>query len=171
MRVKFFVLTFLVSFLFVGCKHTTGDYQVTKDPKKGDPMLVGKIDRSALLKYPFDKWFKQEYESYVVDTDAFAGVNLPDFTITIVFATWCPDSRMEVPRMLKILDYLFVPDKDITLYCVDRDKKAGKFDISNLNIERVPTFIFYVNGKEKGRIIEHPQQSLEKDMHSILLGQ
>ena len=168
MKAKLLINVFLLSFLFVGCKQNTKDYKIVRDPKKGGPMLVGKIDRSELLKDPFDKWYKQEYDSYTVDSAVLGGANLPAFRLTIVFATWCPDSRMEVPRMLKILDYLFVPDKDITLYCVDRNKKAGKFDISNLNIQRVPTFIFYVNGKEKGRIIEHPKQSLEKDMLSIL---
>ncbi len=168
MKARILVLAFLLGVIFSGCKHEARSYQVLKDPRKGTPMLVGRIDRSVLKQKPFKEWFDQEYNNYVIDTDAFAGVDLPKFQVTIVFATWCPDSRMEVPRMLKILDYLYVPEKDITLYCVDRDKKAGKFDISNLGIERVPTFIFYVNGQEKGRIIEHPKESLEKDMIGIL---
>ena len=56
---------------------------------------------------------------------------------------------------------------------VNRDKKNPESDIEYLNIERVPTFIFYKTGgdgskKEIGRIIETPVRSLEEDLLDIL---
>jgi hypothetical protein len=43
-------------------------------------------------------------------------------------------------------------------------------DFASLNIVRVPTFIFYKNNSEAGRIIEVPKTSLEQDMVNILSG-
>lgn len=47
-------------------------------------------------------------------------------------------------------------------------KKAEGFDIDQFIIERVPTFIFYKNESEIGRIIETPVETLEKDILNIL---
>ena len=73
-----------------------------------------------------------------------------------------------MPRFYKILDFLGYPDSNVTLVCVDRHKQGLAEETKGLNIQRVPTFIFYKNGKEKGRIIERPVKSLEKDMWEIL---
>ena len=43
-------------------------------------------------------------------------------------------------------------------------------ETEGLNIEKVPTFIFYKNGIEIGRIIESPEKSIEKDFLKILNG-
>jgi hypothetical protein len=45
---------------------------------------------------------------------------------------------------------------------------VGEYD--KLDIQRVPTFIFYKNNIEAGRIIENPETSLEQDMVKILTG-
>ena len=50
----------------------------------------------------------------------------------------------------------------------DRDKLAGDTDISSLNIEFVPTFIFYESDTELGRIVETPSETMEKDILQIL---
>ena len=38
----------------------------------------------------------------------------------------------------------------------------------DLDIELVPTFIFYRNGEELGRIVETPEDTLEKDLAEIV---
>ncbi len=81
--------------------------------------------------------------------------------------TWCSDSRREVPRFKKILDLLNYPAEKVKIFAVNRDKKIEKEDISGLRIEFVPTFIFYSDGKETGRIVETPYKSLEADMLKI----
>jgi len=42
-------------------------------------------------------------------------------------------------------------------------------ETDNLDILKVPTIIFYLKGKEIGRIVETPVKSLEKDMARIIL--
>ena len=51
---------------------------------------------------------------------------------------------------------------------VDRLKKTHDYSIKELKIKRVPTFIFYKEGKEIGRIIESPNETLEKDFLKIV---
>jgi hypothetical protein len=58
--------------------------------------------------------------------------------------------------------------KNLTLICVDRDKKAPETIVENLKVEKVPTFIFYKGNDELGRIIEVPADLLEKDMLKII---
>jgi thiol-disulfide isomerase/thioredoxin len=82
--------------------------------------------------------------------------------------SWCSDSRREVPRFYKILDRLKFDQNKLTLFCVDRSKKDSADDTSKLNIESVPTFIFYRKEKEIGRIIESPKETLEKDIQKIV---
>ena len=84
--------------------------------------------------------------------------------------TWCSDSRREVPRFLKIIDGLNIPQENISIYCVDRDLSTENNEIDNLNIKAVPTFIFYRDNIELGRIVEAPTESLEIDMVKILTG-
>jgi hypothetical protein len=56
----------------------------------------------------------------------------------------------------------------IDIIAVDRKKQASDVDMTPYSIEKVPTFIFYKNGKEVGRIIETPHTTLENDMQLIL---
>ena len=84
--------------------------------------------------------------------------------------TWCPDSRREVPRFMRILDMCKFPLDKVTFIGVDNTKLSPIGDYDKLNIERVPTFIFLKNKIEVGRIIENPKTSLEQDMINILTG-
>jgi thiol-disulfide isomerase/thioredoxin len=134
-------------------------------------VLVGNATREALQTGEFAPYYSKEYSAYRPDSviiHELAG-DIHQYTFTIVMGTWCSDSREQVPRFYKILDELGVKDDRITLIAVNRSKKAGSIDISALDIERVPTFIIYRDGKEVGRIIETPVKSLEEDLLNIIL--
>ena len=89
-------------------------------------------------------------------------------TIKIVLGTWCPDSRREVPRFMRILDLWQFPMANVTFIGVDNAKLSPVGEYEKLDIQRVPTFIIYKNNIEAGRIIENPTTSLEQDMVNIL---
>jgi len=88
--------------------------------------------------------------------------------ILVVFGTWCSDSRREIPRFYKIIDNIGVNESDIKLVAVDRKKTAKGDLLGTIVIEKVPTFFFYENGKEIGRIIEVPTLTLEEDILNTL---
>jgi len=143
-----------------------------KDAANGKPMLIGYCTREAFSDSSFSWWFNSEYNMYEVDSTALknASEKLKNDKITIVMGTWCSDSRREVPRFYKILDYLGYPSDKVKLIMVNRNKKGSSDETDGLNIERVPTIIFYKNDKELGRIVEYPQESLDKDMVKIITG-
>jgi len=77
--------------------------------------------------------------------------------------TWCGDSKREVPRFIKVLEAANFPVDNLKIVAVDRRKEQYKKSPTGeewgLSIKRVPTFIFYKNGKESNRIIESPRLS------------
>ncbi|MGB9663477.1 MAG: thioredoxin family protein [Ignavibacteria bacterium] len=148
---------------------TSSTFKIITDEKSGKPMLIGLCTKENLTKdTSFSWWFEAEYDYYSPDSSIIKLINLDSIKIVCVMGTWCSDSRREVPRFFKILDNLKFNEKNLTLYCVDRKKQADGFDIDQFVIERVPTFILYKNDSEIGRIIETPQETLEKDILNII---
>lgn len=146
--------------------------KIVLDEKSGKSMLVGKSCLNDFTDTAFAGWWNSSYNCYNPDSlivDSLSG-SLDKVEITIVLATWCGDSRREVPRFYKLLNILHYPVEKINMICVDRKKKGLGSEADGLNIKLVPTFIFYRDGKELGRIIETPKETLEKDLLRILKG-
>ena len=63
----------------------------------------------------------------------------------------------------------------LEVIAVDRKPEAYKAsptgEEKGLNIHRVPTFIFYKDNKEIGRIVEYPKQDFERDILTIISGE
>ncbi len=143
----------------------------TIDTVKNKKMLIGYCTREAFQDTAFKDWFDEHYNNYQPDFEILDQLEgkLNNTSITIVMGTWCSDSREQVPAFYRILDELNYPSEEVKLICVDRKKKGVSNEADDLNIELVPTIIFYRKGKEIGRIIETPQESLEKDLLNILI--
>lgn len=146
------------------------EYKTVIDEKYDEPMLIGHIEKAQLTDPDFSYWFEPEYEEYEVDTFALKQIDdsLDDKEITIVLGTWCGDSHREVPRFIKILEYLEISSENVRMIAVDRDKKGIDDEVNGLEIELVPTFIIEYDQEEIGRIVESPTESLEVDLLNIL---
>ncbi|AFD07492.1 thioredoxin family protein [Solitalea canadensis] len=137
-------------------------------------MLLGECHRSALEMQPYKTWFDSIYVNYKVDTITANEIShkWKSEKLEIFMGTWCGDSRREVPRIFKLLDYCRIDPSKIKLIMVSNTdslyKQSPEHQERGKNIFRVPTFIVYDNGTEKGRIIEYPVISLENDLISIL---
>lgn len=140
------------------------------DKKADAEILIGACDRSGLEEGKFGKTFKKEYRKYEPDQQVLDQLKkkLKLHFITVVMGTWCHDTKEQVPRFFHVLDSLDYPESNLTLIAVDTKKKAGEVDISELDIERIPTFIVYRRGIEIGRIVETPQESIEKDLLDVI---
>lgn len=141
-----------------------------QDPRFDIPILYGYCDRQGLSEGDFGEAYKTEYEHYTPAKKWLRKLKKQDidYTITLVLGTWCHDSQEQVPRFYRVLDDAGIPEENMKVICVDGYKKAGEIDLSGLDIERVPTFIFYRNGQELGRIVETPEKSLEEDLFNIV---
>ena len=145
--------------------------------EKGYQFLIGPINIKGLQNEPYVKWFQASYENYCVDKSLTKMIKkqLKEYQITLFLGTWCSDSKREVPRIIKILNEAQFPIQNLTIIALDRRKefykKSPDGEEKGLNIIRVPTLIFFKNGKEINRITESPIASLEEDMLAILSGE
>lgn len=145
--------------------------------KKGNLILLGKTTRERLAQAPFDSWYIKNYESYIVDSNIAAQAKplLGNKRFLLFMGTWCGDSRREVPRMYRILDYCQVKPAQITLINLSNSDTAYKqspgHEEQGLNIRRVPTLLIFEGKREIGRVVESPVTSLEKDILAIVTGQ
>jgi len=130
-------------------------------------ILIGKCSLQGLINFPkFKAHYEVEYANYNPEEGVINSLQLrlKDFKFTIVLGTWCGDSLREVPRLLKILALLKIPENDINIIAVDQSKSIPQDSIEQFEIIKVPTFLFYKNDQELGRIVERPIETLEKDM-------
>ena len=165
------ILVYVSLVIYTCCVQQEPMNKIVYSEKAKQDILLGEINRSGLLTDQFKDWFNREYNSYEVGKETLDSISIEswdDVKITIILATWCPDSKRELPRFLKILDYLEYPEENITYISVNRDKLVPGMDLANLNMKKVPTMIFYRAGNEIGRIIESPVQSLEKDIKKFM---
>jgi len=174
------ILLLLVFLLADGCK--SGKQVITRNVNQPPPSpsskfsdqstwVLGYFVRDQITRAPHSEWFIKGYDEYVINQEALdklMKIQNEGISIKIVLGTWCPDSRKQVPRFMRIADAWKFPPAGITYIGVDDAKLSPVGEYESLNIQRVPTFIFYINNIEAGRIIENPVTSLEQDMVNIL---
>lgn len=153
-----------------GKGHAQEINKIITDPKREKLVLIDKINRDAFLMPVFGEYYQQDYDIYKPDDAAIQQIaqRLTGISITIVLGSWCGDSREQLPRFMKVLDQSGFDFGQLQMIAVDSYKVGRAIDVSKLNIERVPTFIVLLNGKEIGRIVETPLETLETDLLKIL---
>jgi len=173
---KQFVISALFIFAFAFSAWAQNDYQkpmnqVVRDKSIHRDVMIGPCNRMGLKTNSlFASAFNYEYQHYTPNTQIVNQLkkNINKTRITIVFGSWCGDSRMQVGRFYKILDEAGYKQKYMKVFAVNRELKAPGTKVSSLKIRRIPTFIIYHKGKEIGRIVERPKVSLEADLEKIL---
>ncbi|QSS97566.1 TlpA family protein disulfide reductase [Psychroflexus sp. ALD_RP9] len=138
-------------------------------------IMLGEFSLEELKSTKNSTWYLKEYKSYnpnnrVVNQIASLD-NLDELNIEIYLGTWCPDSRRELPRLVKILDLINFDKDELKMIGVTRSKKVPeitKEKAKQLNIINVPTIIVYKNGKELNRYVEFAVETIEKDLFKIM---
>ena len=122
---------------------------------------------------PYQGWFDRNFTNYKIDETTIATIskNLKGITIKGFMGTWCGDSKRETPRFYKVMEAAKFDFNNLALVTVNRSKRTPDNLQEGLQIIRVPTFIFYKKGKEIGRYVEYPRESLEKDILKIVTQQ
>ena len=140
----------------------------------GSKFLLGPLQQDVLHTAPYVDWYKAQYDNYTPDEGALEDLAplLDGVRILIFLGTWCGDSKREVPRFMKILDQLGMPESQRDLIGVDKRPETYKTSPGGEHlkwaIRRVPTFIVIKDGREIGRIVERPQLNLERDLCDLL---
>lgn len=166
------VFTSLFLLCIIGASAQQFNKEITTE--NGLQLLVGQINLEGLQSQPYGNWFQNRYESYHPDGTM---VNLfkeklGEYNIKLFLGTWCGDSKRESPKFIKILEAADYPMEQLEIVALDYRKGHYKTsptgEEKGLNIIKVPTIIFFKNGKEVNRIVESPLETLEEDITQIV---
>jgi len=116
--------------------------------------LLGHLTRDQIRAYA--SWQPLSAAPYALDAPAIAAIKARanGLTVLAIVATWCPDSRREVPRFFAIMDEAGISESNVIMVGVDRTKKDAEGLTEKWGITRVPTFVFFRDGQEAGRFVE-----------------
>jgi len=126
------------------------------------------VNKADILLNP--EW-KKIYDAYTPDAQLIENLKnkAPELKADVYFGYWCDDSKNHIPVFLKILDTVNVPEFKVNFFEVERKANADqKYFVEDMMVEKVPTFIFYANDFEMGRIVENPKNSFLQDMMIIV---
>lgn len=167
---KISILSIIVSFTFISSTYAQTMNKMVNDTTLDKEVLIDYCDRAGLESGEFGEYYGLEYQDYQTNDSLvkLIGNKINEFDITIVFGSWCSDSEQQVPHFIKILDQAGFDDDQLKIIAVNRQKHTEEVQIADLQIELVPTFLIYQKGKEIGRIIETPAETLEEDLWQII---
>ena len=162
---------FLLAFIIVLSSCNAQQKVTAEKNKSGD--LVGFANKESFNQAPYNTWFNQKFDAYKPDVVVINSLKkeLKGFKIKGFMGTWCGDSKRETPHFYKILEQANFNLNNLELVTVNRSKRTPDNLQEGLDIKKVPTFIFYKDGKEVGRYVEYARESLEKDILKIVSGQ
>ena len=168
---KHIVIAALTFLLFLSCHQRVKQALQSKKIEKNEiEMLYGKISLEQLyFDYPEWKKLMTAYQPDPAIIKKLSNLN-ETFEVKLFLATWCSDCQREAPHFFKIMGISGLNKiMKISTWAVDRKLKLENDLPAQHNLEKVPTFIFYKNNKEIGRIIESPESFLlEEDVLNIL---
>ena len=136
------------------------EYEITRDPENKDV----KVYRGTINKYLvqndtlFTRWYLPNYNAYSPDLSVLGILTkgkVQQLQFVVFGGTWCEDTQFILPRFFKLQEMSGVPDNNVTLFGVNRDKKALGHIAEAFRIINVPTIIVMKNGKEIGRVVEY----------------
>jgi len=128
--------------------------------------LIGETSKEVLVAN--HQIFQDNFNEYhISETDKTIIEQWPaGLHLDIFFGTWCHDSQREVPKVLRILQE--TNKVSYQLIALDMYKSDPKELGESNKVKYTPTFIVKLEGKEIGRIVERPEQSLVTDISAFI---
>lgn len=143
-----------------------------KRGQRAGDVPVGVVRVTDLANNPKYGWFRSGYQEYEPDSMTIERIRPYNMrtSVDIFMGTWCPDTRRELPRFIKVLDEADIPSQNVTMYGLDKQKQGVGDLTAQQNIEAVPTMIVYYKGREVGRIVERTNRPPEEILWGFLQG-
>jgi len=163
---------FLTILLF-GCFSLYSNAQGKQATRAIDYQYTGEISQEDLINSPYTaRWYNQRYKMYRPAPNAVQTIekNISDYDIEVYMGTWCPDSHREIPRFFKILEQVDYDMDKLKMFTLDNRYQSQTKDEKGKNITAIPTIIFYKDGKEVNRFVEHARESIARDVAKIVSG-
>lgn len=159
-----------ILFLFFLCSFSLANGQENEDINGN---LIGYIGKSDFLKGKHKDWFLKNYEDYHPNQKIVQKIkkNIKNVSVKAFIGSWCHDSKRELPRFYKIMELTaFDFTNNFQMIGITIGKKTPDNLQKGYAVKHTPTFIFYRDGKEVGRFVEHSRKTIEKDLLRILRG-
>lgn len=159
-----------ILFLFFLCSFSLANGQENEDINGN---LIGYIGKSDFLKGKHKDWFLKNYEDYHPNQKIVQKIkkNIKNVSVKAFIGSWCHDSKRELPRFYKIMELTaFDFTNNFQMIGITIGKKTPDNLQKGYAVKHTPTFIFYRDGKEIGRFVEHSRKTIEKDLLRILRG-
>ena len=136
---------------------------------QNETVLKGKIDMKTLMNDSSTTWFYKGVNSYQPNDNMlnYIKTNRSNFNVVVVMGTWDKTSQEVVPALYKVMITGGSPDEQVVKYAAD--KKLETDAPVDYKVKKLPTIIVFKDGKEEGRIVGAPKESVEGDLSRILL--
>ncbi len=147
-------------------------YEVSKDPQNGQRTLKGILSRELLAADTAFKWMHHDISWYKPNAECVTHLTAVKDTVQLLvfIGTWCEDSQIVLPQLLKMLDQVKYDGRRLTIIGVDRKKTTLGSLSAALGITKVPTIIVLKGGKEIGRVEEFGKYGMyDKELAEVLL--
>jgi hypothetical protein len=130
--------------------------------------VLGPVSRETILeKVPAWVDLVAAYQPEPEAVDKLRGLGR-EVVIEVYFGSWCSDSMAHVSAFFKVLDLADTPLLRAVYFGVPEAKDKRAPYTGGRKIDKLPTFVVMVDGREAGRIIETPKKSVEEDLVRIL---
>jgi len=151
-----YLSTLVIAILATQLSFSQVQYEVSKDPQNGLKTLKGILSREILQNDTAFAWMKNDISWYKPNANCVANLTAVKDTIQLLvfIGTWCEDSHIVLPQLLKLLDQVKFSPKRITIIGVDRQKQTLGFLSEALAVTKAPTILVLKSGKEIGRVEE-----------------
>lgn len=161
-------INFILFLLLIvySCKVMAQNDEILKDKEKIHLTDFKRQNLNNQQEYP---WFEPAYDAYHPDLNLLRPLFAIKSQISVLIfgGSWCDDTKTLLPIFYTVADAISIDSSSIRLIGVDRDKKSADGSEKGMDVQKVPCFIFYNEGKEIGRIIESVHKSMEEDMVTL----
>ena len=139
-------------------------------PSQTEVVLTGRLEQGRILEALPD--WSRAARAYEPNDRAIDGIH--DFArsarIKVFLGTWDANGKSPVAAFIKTLEMAFNPAIEVEWIGVSKNLKEPAETLRANGVDKIPTFIVWVDDEERGRIVESPENALEEDLASILLG-
>jgi hypothetical protein len=157
---RVFVLAACLFFLGVSAGYTQADSKLVLGEKTWEEWK----SEAGWISYAADYYVPQETKIKTLSQLQ----NTKDASFVVFGGAWCSITKSQFPVIFKIFDLASISSDKIQLYGVNKKHKEPTRTYKRFRIVNVPTVIVLSQGKEIGRITQHPAVSWEDDMIKIL---
>lgn len=165
---KFFFIAISLFVLISICSHAqqNENFKQVTDSITNESMFIGECFINDVLALP--QFARDEVTALDPKDIDFLKEHLSNYELICFIGTWCEDSQQHLPVLMDVISLSNYPLDKLKLYALDRDKKSMNKEEKIYAVEWLPTIIVLKDGKEIGRITEHPTKGIAEDLVTII---